>query len=405
MQQLALRARASKALPVSLLVIVPVLIGLLAFMVLPRNTAPVKPTVGVCQLQVPAHKLTAKGLASVYVLSGPGCSESNPNTAAFVEATIIDPATGQLYVYHPLVVDAAHMLPAAPPVLPKLPANAVVGIWFGFNGTTLTLTTHTAGCVSGFGQVSFCNAPAFYAAAQDAIAKGLLKIPALGTAKDGLVCPTTRDYSIVDQDPSDNVTGTELASPNGSLAQNSVANRKSFPTAQVMANGSDNALLSLHVDPALGCKPWTAPLLEDPGVTGPSQAMDELQAAMYQAGPVATVPINDEMVSHSLTKLNAYRAGVDQTAYISLSEANAMQLNYCTQLATTGAHRLQLDMKFTAVAPTIDPAVGTNLYTFLAARYLATWNLLHCGALLHRITPPVHVVVNAAGVATAATYN
>src|SRR5207245_11596438 len=63
-----------------------------------------------CALIVPPAPLTAQGLATPYELvstnrrNGP-CREANDNQSAFVEATIIDPATGKLAIYRPLVVD------------------------------------------------------------------------------------------------------------------------------------------------------------------------------------------------------------------------------------------------------------------------------------------------------------
>ena len=59
------------------------------------------------------------------------------NLGAFVQATILNPATGQLSVYEPLVITKGTR-PAVTPVVPKLPAGAVVTIDFGFNGTNLT---------------------------------------------------------------------------------------------------------------------------------------------------------------------------------------------------------------------------------------------------------------------------
>src|SRR5438067_4106975 len=63
-----------------------------------------------CTLIVPAQPLTAQGLATPYQLvatnpdNGP-CNESNTAQSAFVQAAIIDPATGKIAVYNPLVVD------------------------------------------------------------------------------------------------------------------------------------------------------------------------------------------------------------------------------------------------------------------------------------------------------------
>ena len=55
---------------------------------------------------------------------------------AFVQATILDPATGRLSVYDPLVVTQGTR-PAVKPSIPTIPANAVVTIDFGFNGNDL----------------------------------------------------------------------------------------------------------------------------------------------------------------------------------------------------------------------------------------------------------------------------
>ena len=144
-----------------------------------------------CDIVVPANPLTAQGLATPYQLTGPngmtpaasGCTMANfANLGAFVQATILDPATGALSVYEPLVITQGTQ-PAAAPVVPTLPAGAVVTIDFGFNGTNLTQVgaTRTAlgqgRCVNGlngsiFGQVSFCNGTQFFQAARQAEAAG-----------------------------------------------------------------------------------------------------------------------------------------------------------------------------------------------------------------------------------------
>ena len=95
------------------------------------------------------------------------------NLGAFVQATILDPATGRLSVYEPLVITKGTQ-PAAAPVVPTLPRDAVVTIDFGFNGTNLTQVGATrnalreGNCTDGlhgsiFGQVSFCNGTRFFA--------------------------------------------------------------------------------------------------------------------------------------------------------------------------------------------------------------------------------------------------
>ena len=144
-----------------------------------------------CRIIVPANPLSAQGLATPWQLEGPagmtpaqsGCTMANSaNLGAFVQATILNPATGALSVYEPLVITQG-TTPAVAPVVPTLPARAVVTIDVGFNGTDLTQVgaTPTAlaqgRCVNGlngsdFGQVSFCNGTGFFRAAFRAEAAG-----------------------------------------------------------------------------------------------------------------------------------------------------------------------------------------------------------------------------------------
>jgi hypothetical protein len=181
-----------------------------------------------CTLVVPDNALSAQGLATPYRIRATNkqhgqCNEANAADAAFVQAAVLDPATGNVAIYNPLVITDG-TTPAVAPVVPVLPPNAIVAIWFGYNGDNLTLagarstTLAAASCVNGepggdiFGQVAFCNASAFFTAAYSLQQAGKLNppVPALGTALDGQPCPTVRNFAVVDQDPSDNVTSTYL---------------------------------------------------------------------------------------------------------------------------------------------------------------------------------------------------
>ena len=164
-----------------------------------------------CDIIVPANPLSAQGLATPWQLTGPngmtpaasGCNMANAAAlGAFVQATILNPATGALSVYEPLVITQG-TTPAAAPVVPTLPAGAIVTIDVGFNGTNLTQVgaTPTAlaqgRCVNGlngsvFGQVSFCNGAGFFRAAQRAEAAGMLAVPATGTATKAAGWPARR---------------------------------------------------------------------------------------------------------------------------------------------------------------------------------------------------------------------
>jgi hypothetical protein len=341
-----------------------------------------------CTLTVPANPLTAQGLASPYQLSGSGrdgaCHEANANQSAFVEATILDPATGALSVYRPLVIDGGTR-PAAPPVVPALPAGAVVGIWFGFNGHVLTLrgtgdSLTQGACVNGlpgsmFGQFAYCNAPALFTAANTAIANKQLLIPPLGTGKDGRPCPTIRDFGVVDQDQSDNVTTTYLATDDGRTAQVTGAR---IAGATTLTNGSDNGLLANFIDPAVGCAPFTAPDLTNGRRPATSLALDELQGAALQAPPAALVPLNDPMTlvenQRNVAKTNLYRAGVGQPPVNADTETPRA---YCANLATTGNRRLALDRNLFRHAPSPD-AEAANLFDFLTQRLQGSLQLLDC---------------------------
>ena len=379
---------------------------------------------GNCTLIVPANPLTAQGLATPYQLTATNaadgaCNESNAAQAVFVQAAVINPTTGQISIYNPLVVDKGTK-PAIAPVVPQLPAGGIVGIWFGGNDSNTTLQSTNGSlfsgrCINGlpgsvFGQVAFCNAPAFFFAARQAIRAGKLTPPALGTAKDGLPCPTVRDFSVVDQDQSDNVTAHYLVTADGLTAQGTAANKAALPNATDAANGSDNGLLDKFIDPALGCTPWMAPDLADKGNLVPAQPLNELQAAAHQAQPVAQVPNNDPMVlvngRPNLFKLNAYRMGVDQALVFNPDQASTK--TYCTNLRAVGSKRLLQDAQFTLKAPSLDTGVGNSLYTFLAARFSASYGAaapgLNCQALLNQ-PDPVQVTTDQNGVAISATIN
>jgi hypothetical protein len=376
-----------------------------------------------CTLIVPPVPLSAAGLATPYrfVATDPGagaCHEANPDQSAFVEATILDPATGRLATYHPLVIDDGTQ-PAIPPVQPTLPRGAVVGVWFGFQADVLTLRQrhlrrgvmrlrYPAGndCVNGspgspFSQFAYCNAPQFFAAANAAIKAGKLHIPALGTGKDGKPCPTTRDFSVVDQDQSDNLPGSYLATADGRIAQFSAANQRALSDATVLDNASDNGLVDDLLDPALGCHPATAPDLSAGGAPSPALALNELQAAAEQGPPVALVPLNDPMTvdnngKASVAKTNLYRAGVDMPAINPATETAAL---YCTDMAAAAVPRLALDEPLTAAVPSPDTGVAADLHGFLVARLDESWTNLGCPALTSIATPDA----SAAGTTVTAT--
>jgi hypothetical protein len=345
------------------------------------------------------------------------CNETNVAQTAFVQGAILDPATGQISVYNPLVVDKGTQ-PAIRPVAPTLPNGAIVALWFGFNGATLTLqrtngSLQEGRCVDGldgsvFGQFAYCNAPTFFAAANKAIRQGTLVPPPLGRARNGLTCPSTRDFSVVDMDQSDNVTTTYLGLANRQTAQDTAANRAQLKIFTVLVNPSDEKLLAGFILPALGCTAWMVPDLADKGHTVAALPLNELQASRLQHAPVALVPAGDPMVlvngQPNLQKLNLYRAGVDQPLVESLNQASTGE--YCKNLRDIGVPRLFFDAPLTILAPSPAPAMATNLFAFLALRFNGTWGAggLNCQGLLNQKSPII-VIFNAQNIAIDAKIN
>jgi hypothetical protein len=373
-----------------------------------------------CMLIVPPDPLSARGLATPYQLTGPhgmtpaqsGCTESNPNAGAFVQATILDPRTGRLYTYEPLVVTRG-TAPAAASVLPSLPAGAVTDIMVGFNGGNLTIAgtqPDTGHCVNGMGtsvfsEVSYCNSAAFYRAAQRAEAEGKLVIPATGVSSlTGQPCPTSRSFDIVDQDPSDNVTTEYLLTRGGRTAQDNLPNARALPGAVTLVNGSDNALLDDFVLPALGCRPFTAPDLSAGGRPGTSQTLDELSAAADQRSPVALVPENDPMTllngQISTAKTNLYRLGVDQPQ-VSLAQTADSPVGFCMNILNIQTPFLADNASRLSATPSPVPSEGTNLLTFMAARLSASFANLGCGE--YGLKDTVQLALDGRGVPAAVT--
>lgn len=373
-----------------------------------------------CTLIVPEHPLTATGLATPFQLTatdpnGGPCNEANTAQSAFVEAAVFNPANSQISIYHPLVIDQGTK-PAAAPVVPTLPANAIVALWIGFNGDNLTLASadpnnlSNAHCTNGlpgsiFTQVSFCNASDFFNVADNAANNGTLKVPALATSKDGQTCPTIRSFSIVDQDQSDNVDTLYLATSKGTTAQKTKANTASLKGAATLLNPGDNSLFSYFAAPAIGCAPWLMPSLDDPGQMVPSQAVNELQAHLLQKTPVARVPGGDPMVEFAgqpdLAKDNLYRAGVDQP---SASTQTFQTAPYCREMLRA-LPKMVLDQNMDSNFASIAPAAANNTFTFLAQRWVASWQLLDCQSLIN-IAAPITLTTDAnTGVVTAATIN
>ena len=391
-----------------------------------------------CDIIVPAQPLTAKGLATAYQLTGPdgmtpaasGCTMTNAaNLGAFVQATILDPRTGKLYVYDPLVITEG-TTPAVAPVVPKLPRNAIVTIDFGFNGTDLTQvgatpnTLRNANCVNGepgsvFGQVSFCNGINFFTAAHRLEAEGRLVVPSEGTSTKivatgaalgtGQACPTTHSFDMVDQDPSDNVTTEYLLNPaTGQTAQDTASNAGNIAGSMLLLNGSDNTLLDLFMDPVLGCTPFQVPDLANNDQPTSSQALDEVLAGAYQPKIAALVPESARVVLNGdagfdAAKTDLYRAELGQAPISDQTNRISDPQMYCQNLVDIQTPFLAANQTLLSTGQSPVTAVGGNLLTFMANELNMSFTNLGCQHF--GLTNPVTVNRNRAGAAVAVTFN
>jgi hypothetical protein len=367
-----------------------------------------------CTVSVPDRPLSAKGLAMPWVL-GDGCTWENGDTeGVFIDATILAP-NGQLQVYNPLVISQGTQ-PEVAPTPPTIAPGSQVILSVGFNGNALALVgpgARQGNCIDAFGnslinQTPQCNAASFYRMANAEIARGILKIPAIGTGKDGQACQTTRDFALIDQDQSDNAVAHYLFNPDtGQTTQATAANQASLPGDTVETNGSDNGLLDSFIDPALGCTPFTAPNPTNPNGASASQALNELSARVNQKGKIALVPVNDPQTlvggQFSLSKTNLYRSEVDMPLLGSRANLDQNAAQYCQNMINVATSRLKLDADLEAGTASPVPDLGNNLATFLAARLAGSFDNLNCKN--YGLTDPITLTTDANGVATAATYN
>jgi hypothetical protein len=391
-----------------------------------------------CDLVVPADPLSARGLATPYQLTGThgrtpaesGCRMSNAaKLGAFVQATILDPATGTLSVYDPLVVTQGTRSAVRPPV-PAIPAGAVVTIDFGFNGRDLFQVGATAGalkqghCVNGtggsvFGPVSFCNGTSFFDAVAKAERAGRLTVPSPGVSDaiipsggdlgTGNACPVTRNFEVADQSSANTVTTEYLLNPlTGQTAQDTTSNAGNIAGATLLMPRSDNTLVDQFLDPVLGCAPFQAPDLANNDQPAGSQALDEILAGAHPPKTAALVPENAGVVrggdgTFDAARTDQYRAELGQPPVSDGSDKTSGPEMYCQNLVDIQTPFLAANQKLLATGQSPVTALGHNLLTFMASELNTSFRNLGCQHF--GLTDPVTVVRNHAGLATAATFN
>ncbi len=268
--------------------------------------------------------------------------------------------------------------------------------------------------------MSFCNGPAFFKAAFALERSGRLVIPSAGISRKmvvtggalgtGRACPTVRNFDMVDQDPSDNVTTAYLLNPaTGRTAQATAASKARMPHARILVNGSDNGLIDKFIDPALGCTPMEAPDLGNHGVMTTSQALDELLAARNEPRNAALIPENDGMVTDiaggiDLAKTNLYRSEIGQPMVSRRTQASSGPRMFCQNLINIQTPFLAANERLFTAAPSPIPTAGDTQYTFLASRLAGSFDELNCKNF-GLAQPVTGMVTDGGGVVTQVTLN
>jgi len=382
-----------------------------------------------CIIKVPNDPLNSglfeNWILSTQTFSDVPCTQTDPGANVFIEATILNIYTGELFVYFPLVVDIGST-PAAPALKGNITTlNHIVTIHFGSNGNSITLlptidysinsnSLISGNCVNGlqngsiFGQFAYCNAEKFFKRVNEMIINSPIKIPELQNSPMGDVCPTTRSFGVIDQDQSDNVLSQYLLLSDNTVSQDYKINKEKFPNFKILGNGSDNRLLNNFINVAIGCQSFTAPDLVDNTILRSSLALNEIQANLLDNNleTTALVPSIDPMVLdnniESLEKLNLYRIGVNQPLLISMNISN--NILYCKQLITIAPVFLNLHKDELSKKSSPDSNIASNLLNFLANRFINSLMILNCQNLTG-LTSPISVIFNENGIVTSSKIN
>jgi hypothetical protein len=346
-----------------------------------------------CVLQVPVNPLTPEGLMTPWILMGVNCNQANPANSRFVHGVVLNNQTGEMFIYNPLVVSQGQPVVSNPAPVNFTLGNHVVGLWIGSNSNFLTLSNDmgvaNGRCVTGpqgspFGQFAWCNADRFWQAANVLILQGKITVPPLGMAADGQLCPTLRDFFVVDMDPDDGVQTLYLVTNLNHVVQKTQNNMKMFQIQATLANDGDNRLLTKFVNPAIGCNTLNLPDAADPGMTRPALVLNVIQAMLLQGAPISLTPNNDPMITTNgqpdLLKMNLYRLGVDQPQSSVMGGDNDPAA-FCRNYANIAVQRFKsLQQKLLNFA---SPAPGfANLFAFMKGRAMTTWANLNCQGLI-----------------------
>lgn len=339
-----------------------------------------------CNIVLPNNLLSSVGLSTPFIYKN--CDQTIEDQASFAEAVILDPNTGNLSIYTPLIINEGTK-PLYPPVIPDIKTTDVVGIWFGSNANIIILENPDITCINGlpndpFGQVAACNAVFFFKKAFDAYNKNKLIIPNPGVNIYGKKCYTTRNFEVIDMDQSDNVLSQYIIY-NNQVGQfsDSILSKLNKNNTRIISNGSDNRLLNIFILPALGCESFKVPDISNNNISRSAQALNELQADIYDMANTALIPLGDPMCltngTENINKTNLFRSIVGQLPIDNI--VNASTKKYCEKIIKIGIPSLFLDQKYTLNYTS--PNENESLFNFLTNRMKNSLQSLDCFNILN----------------------
>ena len=137
-------------------------------------------------------------------------------------------------------------------------------------------------------------------------------------SKDGLPCPSFRDFHFLGRDQHGTVMTTYLVNARtGQTAHDTPANNAACNGACIRIQ-SDSARLINNIYDTIGCALWAVPDLADSTNIQLATALplNELQARTFPSNQIALIPANDTLATvagiPNLQKLNLLRDGLNQ---------------------------------------------------------------------------------------------
>lgn len=308
----------------------------------------------ICNLQVPPTIGINIDLRYPFILSSP-CSINDPDTAVFIESTILNTDTGEIFVYHPKILDDSNSIPTGFYQLP-LPVNYIAGIWITSNGQKFNIIDNSKTCFNFNDVFGSCNTR---------ILLSNLRILSLDTlildfnarqTYSELDCPIIRSVIFANQYQGI-MTFVEYV-----ININNVA---------TVIQDNEGYLFEIF-NKAVGCEIFKAPDLLNRNVMKNSFALNILDRKT-DIEPISKNPL----IKNDIVRMNYMRESLN---YKNVTVINLKYDTYffCGNMFDKTALYLYRHYSYLASTKSPNFLVANNLLNFLLNRYVKTWNYLNC---------------------------